>query len=88
MIASRKKPEEYREVKQYWNKRLLLFSPPGGFKFKHFDIVRFKNGYGKDAPTMDVVCLGISITMGNAKWGATPNVHYYVIKLGKIIKSS
>ena len=44
------KNEEYRELKDYWKKRL---------EGRTYDIVRFRNGYATDAPVMDVEFLGV-----------------------------
>ena len=86
MIASGEKREEYREIKSYWEKRLSDWMSNGYFlKHKDFDIVRFKNGYAKDAPTMDVECLRIIRGVGAPEWGAVELKYYYVIELGKII---
>ena len=75
MILSGEKKEEYRELKTYWTKRL------GG---ESFDIVRFRNGYGKNAPTFDIECKSITYGSGLEKWGYKPLFFCYVIKLGKI----
>lgn len=90
MIASGEKKYEYRELKYYWKIRLEetyyeidYDSPVDGFK--HFDIVRFKNGYGKNARTMDVEWKGVSIGEGRKRWGAEIGIKYYCIRLGKII---
>ena len=84
LIKSGKKKVEYREDKPYWQKRLL----DGDGIPKEFDIVRFKNGYAKDSPTMDVEFRGI--TFSGTKWLdlkyseiLTENV--LVIYLGKVI---
>ena len=94
MIASGEKKEEYRELKAYWYNRMCEFEivlrkdEPSRREygdFKKFDVVRFKNGYGKDAPTMDVEVEGIMIKGGREEWGAEPYRNYFVIKLGNII---
>lgn len=94
MIASGEKKEEYRELKEYWAKRLTdgigtyltNFLPKGiGYqvKWKEFDVVQFRHGYAKDAPVMVVECKGIEIGHGKHKWGCTKES--FVIKLGNII---
>jgi hypothetical protein len=84
MIASGEKKEEYREIKEYWWKRLTK----GQYSiFKQYDIVRFKNGYAIDAPSMDVEWLGTTIRQGVKQWGAEPDEQYFVIKLGKVLNS-
>lgn len=49
-IASGSKREEYREIKPYWQARLIG---------KRYDEIHFTNGYGKDKPFMCVECLEI-----------------------------
>ena len=53
--------------------------------FKHFDTVTLRNGYGKNAPTLVVECLGITVGKGNPDWGA-PEEQVFIIKLGNILK--
>ena len=83
MIASGEKKEEYRDLKGYW---MLRLSNQHGDSFKTFDIIRFRNGYSKTAPTMDVECKGIKIGDGKPKWGS--NRRSFIIKLGKILSIS
>jgi hypothetical protein len=91
MIVSGEKKEEYREVKEYWAKRFVkainyelgFRQLNASFELKDFDIVRFKNGYAKDAPVMDIECLGIELKEGQKDWGAEPGVKYFTIRLGK-----
>lgn len=95
MIASGEKKEEYREVKEYWISRLYdhdIVSRNNVASYKkpttkrEFDIVEFKNGYRKTAPTVRLYCEGIEIRSGRKEWGAEPGKEYFVIKLGEIIK--
>jgi len=51
LIVSGKKTKEYRQVKPYWNKRLVG---------KKFDEIHFKNGYSKNAPFMRVEWKGMT----------------------------
>lgn len=84
MILSGEKREEYRDIKPYWKKR-LLFAENGCQEYpKDFDIIRFKNGYQKDAREMDVKFEGLSISNGIKEWGADMSKLYYTIVLGKI----
>ena len=98
MILSGEKKEEYREVKDYWMKRLAGIKGCGTSynftllcnaenKFKEYDTIIFKNGYSKNAPTIVIECKGIDVKEGNKKWGA-PNYRVFAIKLGKIIETS
>ncbi|MCR4964831.1 MAG: hypothetical protein K6A41_04165 [Bacteroidales bacterium] len=76
MIASGEKKEEYREGKEYWEKRIWNVR----------EIIRtivFHRGY--NGPTMEVECNGIDIGFGKEEWGAVPGKIYYVISLGKVI---
>lgn len=78
MIESGEKKEEYREIKPFWTKRLKE-----GDSFKQFKQVCFVYGYTKRK--MLIECKGIKVKTGNPKWGAVPDVEYYVIKLGNRI---
>lgn len=86
MIASGEKKEEYREITDYWIRRLHKFGSAADDDFKDFDVVRFRNGYAKNAPVMVVECLGIEVCQGMMIWGAEPDKEYFVIKLGEIKK--
>ena len=84
MIASGEKKEEYRELKSYWWSRLSEADiHSSGRLDRQFDIVRFKNGYSKTAPTIDVEFKGLEIGVGKTEWGATNEC--FIIKLGKIL---
>lgn len=95
MIASGRKKEEYREVKNYWMIRLAGVRGCGTSynftilcnrenKCKEFDYVYFKNGYGKNAPDILLECRGITVDQGKRAWGA-PNYRTFVIKMGSIL---
>lgn len=86
MIEAGIKKEEYREMKDYWIKRLWTsdheYDPP-----KVFDAVCFARG-GHFHPSIKQItlkCEGIDIGCGNQDWGAEPGKEYFVIKLGEII---
>jgi len=64
-IAIGKKTKEYRERKPYWKKRL---------EGRDYDLIRFRNGYAKDAPEMLVEFRGVR------RSGSV-----YVIKLGRVL---
>lgn len=55
--------------------------------FRKYDIVKFRNGYRKDSPTIQLEYNGFTVSTGNPEWGAEPGKEYFVIKLGKIIQS-
>ena len=63
-IVNGTKTIEYRDKTDYWKKRI---------EGKQYDIIKFRNGYAKDAPTMLVEYNGYDIT------------DRYEIKLGKIL---
>jgi len=78
MILSGRKPEEYREIKPYWNKRLL----------KSYDAIRFKNGYSKDSPWMIIELQETLIGLGIVEWGAPEDKAVYVLRLGNVLSHS
>ena len=93
MILHGQKREEYREVKDYWMKRLAGVNGCGtsyNFTILHnrenkcldYDYVSFRNGYSKDAPQFTVECKGITIGQGKKEWGA-PDYKVFIIKLGR-----
>lgn len=103
MILSGEKKEEYREIKSFWNVRLLNWpfsKTSNSLKdiqihieccprkvFKPFEFVEFKNGYSKYAPTMLVEIKNIKIDTGQIEWGAAIGEQYFVIELGNIIET-
>lgn len=84
LIASGEKTVEYREIKPYWVKRLL----DSEIKPKHFDIVRFRNGYAANAREMDVEFKGLIYSMDKVEGVASAAGFVFAIKLGKIIEKS
>ena len=66
-IAEGTKTIEFRDKTQYWKKRL---------ENKEYDVIKFRNGYAKDAPTMLVEYKGLNLG----------NPLAYEIQLGKIIE--
>lgn len=75
MILSGDKTEEYREIKEYWNKRLID---------REYDFICFRNGYSKDSPVMLVEFLEAWCSKGNTKWGAPQDTAVWILSLGKI----
>ena len=73
MIESGIKTEEYREIKDFWIKRL---------ENKHYDIVQFSYGYTKKIMQFEI--LNIEKGIGNPDWGA-PDFEVYKISLGNRI---
>lgn len=96
MIASGEKKEEYRDLKIFWANRLCnkimcdhleqhLLNIEPNVVFKDFDLVTFRHGYAKDAPTITLECEGIEIGHGLMVWGAEQDKKYFIIKLGKVV---
>ena len=52
-ILKKEKIIEYRDITPYWSKRL---------EGRHYDVIKFKNGYRKDAPEMVVEYKGMYIS--------------------------
>jgi ASC-1-like (ASCH) protein len=67
-IVNGTKTIEYRKKTDYWKKRI---------EGREYDIIKFRNGYAKDAPTMLVEYGGYEI-------GFNGIGEEYRIKLGKI----
>ena len=76
LILSGEKKEEYREIKPYWEKRLMG---------KTYDKVIFRNGYGNHAPWFAIELKGIIQGTGKSEWGAEEGKRYFVLSLGEII---
>ena len=99
MTKSGIKAEDYRELNEYWFKRLCLITWFGEsdfvwddvyYKFKEFDNNIMTLGYPKSIDSSRILKIehkGIEIRTGNPEWGAEPNKLYFVIKHGKIIQS-
>lgn len=89
MIESGVKKEEYREIKPYWNKRLVgddtpLFSHRNSNQqsnVKDYTHARFRYGYTKR--TMLFKIKDIVIGRGNPKWGAPTDKDVFIIILGE-----
>jgi hypothetical protein len=51
-----------------------------------YDIIEFRNGYSKDAPTMLVECKDIMTGVGRPEWGA-PTEPVFILKLGAVLET-
>lgn len=78
MILSGVKTEEYRDIKPYYNLRLIG---------KEYDTVVFRNGYARDAPRLTIELKSIRFGTGKTEWGAEEGKTYFVLLLGKIINT-
>jgi len=67
-ILNKEKLIEYRDITPYWSKRL---------EGRHYDIIKFRNGYATEAPTMIVEYKGMYIENDNR----------YAIILGNILET-
>ena len=91
MIESEEKPEEYREIKPYWSKRICgcIFTTKSMCEkdkctyCKEITHIRFRYGYTKR--TMLFELKSIKIGIGNPEWGA-PEKNVFILKLGERIE--
>lgn len=81
MIDSGEKPEEYRNITEYWTVRLHPYIQ----LLEHGEqiAVRFYLGYRLNRPHMEFLIDGIGSGEGNPEWGAEPGKKYFVINLGE-----
>ena len=66
-ILKKEKTIEYRNITPYWSKRL---------EGRHYDVIKFRNGYRKDAPEFVVEYKGMYISESE-----------YAIVLGNILET-
>ena len=66
-ILKKEKTIEYRDITPYWSKRL---------EGRHYDVIKFRNGYRKDAPEMVVEYKGMYVSDSE-----------YAIVLGNILET-
>ena len=66
-ILNKEKIIEYRDITPYWSKRL---------EGRHYDVIKFRNGYRKDAPEMVVEYKGMYVSDSE-----------YAIVLGNILET-
>lgn len=91
MIASGEKKEEYREIKPYWERRLMTSQYPSGWKYAYggydakFKNVVFRLGYAKDAPTMLVRTRFLCIGEAKPEWSDNWPGPVFIIELGEIV---
>jgi len=92
------KTEDYREINEYWTKRLSepcfyadanFVDGENYFKFKQFDTNTMTLGYPKSTDMSRIKIFehaGIEIREGKPEWGAIPCGRYFVVKHGKRIE--
>ena len=84
MIYDNLKPEEYREIGPYWEKRFRtigLLDENGKPTGAVADVI-LVNGYRETAPELRAR-VTLKIREGEAKWGADPGREYYVLPILK-----
>jgi len=93
MIGAGIKKEEYRDVSEHWDKRMIeeakhecQLARGMTRQYKYFDIVRLVNGYQRFAPVIDMECRGIRMGTGKPEWGA-PQHLVHIITVGKKLNS-
>lgn len=81
LIAVGSKTTEYRRMVPYWSKRLLKphHEDPNYLVAKPFDVIHFRNGYGKNAPSITALWQGIQLTIYEGK-------PCFEILIGKILE--
>lgn len=97
MVLSGEKKEEYREIKTFYEQRLVSVYDNCSINkksarypdlymsiFNEFDFVKFTNGYGNNRPSYLAEFKGIEARTGIEESGADPDKKYFVIKLGEI----
>lgn len=96
MIKSGEKKEEYREIKDYYNKCLGKATIDFPFteaiirnlkSIKSYDAsqikdieVIFRNGYNQNSPRLWCKCK-LRIGQGKEEWGAEPGKEYYILEI-------
>ena len=84
MIYDNLKPEEYREIGPYWEKRFRtigLLDENGKPTGAVADVI-LVNGYREKAPEL-LARVTLKIRTGEKKWGAEPGREYYVLPILK-----
>jgi hypothetical protein len=88
-IIGEAKKEEYRAITSYWS-RILSH---GGIKIKgkYYHptevLICFSNGYAKSRPQKTFEITGLKTGFGIPELGADPNTQYFIIQIGKQVKS-
>lgn len=88
MILFGEKKEEYREITDYWVRRLCFKKAAERYAIRHFDSIVFSNGYAKNRPQFEIELKNIVVAGGKAEWGAENGKNYFVLKLGEIITNN
>lgn len=87
MILYGEKKQEYREITEFWRKRLVDYYIQGDLNkpvFKRFDTITFSNGYAKNRDQFKIELKGIEVGFGIEEHGAENGKEYFVLNLGDI----
>lgn len=80
-----KKGKDFFKNKEEWTNG-HIFRPDYCFP-KKYDYIEFKNGYGKNAPTMIVEFKGLRIDEAIPEWSGNWQGEVFVISLGSVLHS-
>ena len=69
------KTVEYRSMSDYWAKRLIDFKKG---EFRKFDKIIFRNGYGRNVPTIEADFVDIGIEYGDPDFFAIGELCYAI----------
>jgi len=95
LIESGQKKEEYRDITAYWCVRILTSpyhktygdnmakSLPLGYYNSRHSQVRFRLGYGKDAPQMIFAINGVKVSIPKPEWSEPNAQKSFTIELGE-----
>jgi len=86
MVESGKKTTEYREIKDYYTRKISKT-----YTFTDItkpDFLMIYRGYTKGRKIMKIECTKLTVAQGQVSWGAVMGKWYYAFELGKIIAIS
>ena len=98
MILSGEKKEEYREIKPYYDTRLLTMfgciwvggelikAPLPEIQKEPVQKIMFRNGYAKCSPYIIASCK-LKAGRGKTEWGAAAGERYYILQIQEIIEA-
>ena len=88
MILSGEKTEEYRDITEYWKKRLTKHWEHPIYERKSYDTITFSNGYSKNRRQFVIKYHQLRVGKGKHEWGADYGIDYFKLYLGKIISTT
>lgn len=90
MIIEGEKKEEYREINNYWTKRLLkeefwssVQMPVNKYEMQYCFNVILRNGYNSLSP-MARVTVYLTEGIGKTEWGAPENKRVYILHIVRV----